>query len=67
MSGILTSTVGIGETNGVGSLLSGTGLVGAVADTVAEVRVRAVACDIADVAVELVQGNADHVVEAVLL
>lgn len=67
MYGILTSTVGIGKANGVGGLLSGTGLVGAVANTVAEVRVRAVACDVADVAVELVQGNANHVVEAVLL
>lgn len=46
--------------------MSGTGLVGAVADTVAEVRVRAVAGDIANGAVELVQGNANHVVEAVL-
>lgn len=64
---MLTSTVGIGETNGVGGLRSGTGLVGAVADTVAEVRVGAIASNIANAAVELVQGNANHVVEAVLL
>ena len=64
---MLTSTVGIGKTNGLGGLSSGTSLVGAIANTVAEVRVGAIASNVANVAVELVQSNADHVVEAVLL
>jgi hypothetical protein len=64
---MLTSTVGVGKANGISGLLSSTGLVGAIADTVAEARVRAVAGNIADGAAEVSEGNANHVVEAVLL
>ena len=64
---MLTSTVGVGKANGISGLLSSTGLVGAVTDTVAEARVRAVAGNIADGAAKVSESNADHVVEAVLL
>jgi hypothetical protein len=64
---MLTSAVGVGKANGLGGLSSGTGLVGAVANTVAEARVGAVAVDIADGAAKVRESNANHVVEAVLL
>lgn len=64
---MLTSAVGVGKANSLGGLSSGTGLVGAVANTVAEARVGAVAVDIADGAAKVGESNANHVVEAVLL
>ena len=67
MNEMLTSAVGVGKANGIGGLRSGTGLVRAVADTVAEARVRAVAGNITDGAAKVGEGNANHVVEAVLL
>lgn len=64
---MLTSTVGVGKANGIGGLLGGTGLVGAVADTVAELRLGAVASNVAVGAAKLGHGLANHGVEAVLL
>jgi hypothetical protein len=64
---VLTSAVGVGKANGFGGLSSGTGLVRAVTNTVAEARVGAVAVDVADGAAKVGESNADHVVEAVLL
>ena len=67
MNEMLTSAVGVGKANGIGGLRSRTGLVRAVADTVAEAMVRAVAGNITDGAAKVGEGNANHVVEAVLL
>jgi hypothetical protein len=67
MNVMLTGAVGVGKANGIGGLLGGTGLVGAVADTVAEARVGAVASNVTDGAAKVGESNANHVVEAVLL
>jgi len=64
---MLTSAVGVGKGNGSDGLLSGTGLVGAVADTVAKLRLGAVASDVAVGAAKLGDRLANHGVEAVLL
>jgi hypothetical protein len=67
MDMMLTSAVGVGKANGIGGFRSGTSLVRAVTNTVAEARVGAVAVDVADGAAKVGESNADHVVEAVLL
>lgn len=64
---MLTSAVGVGKTNGSGSLFGGTGLVGTVADTVAKLRLGAVASNVTIGAAKLGRGLANHGVEAVLL
>jgi hypothetical protein len=64
---MLTSAVGVGKANSIGGLGGGTGLVGAIADTVAKVGLGAVASNVADGAAKVGQSNANHVVEAVLL
>ena len=67
MDEMLTSTVGVGKGNGVDGLLGATGLVGAVADTVAKFRLGAVASNVAVGAAKLGHGFANQGVEAVLL
>lgn len=67
MDSMLTSAVGVGKGDGIDGLLSATGLVGAVADTVAELRLGAVASNVAIGAAKLGHGLANQSVEAVLL
>ena len=67
MGSMLTSAVGVGKGNGVDGLLGATGLVGAVADTVAKFRLGAVASNVAVGAAKLGHGFANQGVEAVLL
>lgn len=63
----LTLAVGISEADDLGSVFRRAGLVRAVANTVAEVCVAAVADNIAGLATELGGGNAEHVVDTGLL